>query len=175
MKSISRLTVPIRSYINMETCRRVSLSRRESEPESFSPPSRRATIDSMQTLTPALSESSYSTGSSSGPSSYSTNSTLSTAFVESKQLRSAVEENDFKRIEQLISQKTTEAEVSCNLRPFSRLLVFLIKRHLERRKQTVTPLNSNDPTESILESLRPLPSLYPAPQISRPSPPQSQS
>ena len=111
----------------METIRRVSLSRRESEPESFSPPSRQATIDStwsMQTLTPAYSESSYSTGSSSGPSSHSTNSTLSTALVESKPLRSAVEEKDFKRIEQLISQKTTEAEVSCNLRPFSRLLVF---------------------------------------------------
>ena len=66
----------------------------------------------MQTLTPELSESSYSTGSSSGSSSNSPNLTVSTDLVESTQLRSAVEENDSNRIELFIRQKTTEAEVS---------------------------------------------------------------
>ena len=162
----------------METFRRVSLSRRESELESFSPPSRQATIDStwsMQTLTPALSESSCPTGSSSGSSSHSTNLTLSTDLVESKQLRSAVGEKDFNRIEQLIGQKTTEAEVSSDSYPFSGLLVSLIERYRESRKRTATLLNSNDPTERIIESLRPLPSLHPSPQISRPVPPHFQS
>ena len=162
----------------METFRRVSLSRRESELESISPPSRQATIDSiwsMQTLTPALSESSYPTGSSSGSSSHSTNLTLSTELVESKQLRSAVEEKNSNRIEQLIGQKTTEAEVSFDSHPFSGLLVSLIERYREPRKRTATPLNSNDPTERIIESLRPLPSLHPSPQISRQVPPQVQS
>ena len=178
MRSLPRLTVPIHRYINMETFRRVSLSRRESEPESISPPSRQATIDStwsMQTLTPAFSESSYSTGSSFGSSSYSTSLTLSTDLVESKQLRSAVEEKDSKRIGQLIGQKTTEAEVSSDSHPFSGLLVSLIERYRERRKRTATPLNSNDPTERIIESLRPFPSLHLSPQISRPVPPHLQS
>ena len=147
MKSISRLTVPMPRYINVETLRRVSLSRRESELESLSPPSRQATIDStwsMNTLTPALyPESSYSTGSSSGSSSYSPSLTLSTDLVESKQLRSAVEEEDSKRIELLIRQTTTEAEVSSNSHPFLRLLVPLIERHLERRKRTATQVNTN--------------------------------
>ena len=166
MKSIPRLMVPIRRYINLEMFRRVSLSRRESEPESLSPPSRQATNDSSwssPTLTPSLSESSYSTGSSSGSSSYPPSLTLSTDLVESRQLRSAVEETDSERIEQLIRQTTTEAEVSSNSHPFS------------RRKRTATPLNSNDPTERIIESLGPLPSLHLSPQISRPVPPQFQS
>lgn len=145
MKSVPRLTAPIHRYIHIETFRRVSLSRRESEPESFSPPSRQATIDSilsMQTLTPTLcSESSYSNGSSSGSSDHSPSLALSTDFLESKQLRSAVEETDFERIEQLINQNTTEAEVSSNPHPFSRPLVSMIERYSERRKRTATPLN----------------------------------
>ena len=64
MKSIPRLMAPIPRCINLETFRRVSLSRPNSELESLSPPSRQATIDStlsMQTLTPTLyPESSYS-------------------------------------------------------------------------------------------------------------------
>ena len=165
MKLLPRLTILIHRYINIEILRRVSLPRPESEPESRSPPSRQATSDStwsMQTLTPALSESSCSTVSSSGSSSYPPSLTLSTDLVESKQLRSAVEETDSERIEQLIRQKTTEAEVSSNSHPFS------------RRKRTATPLNSNDPTERIIESLGPLPSLHLSPQISRPVPPRFQ-
>ena len=178
MKSLPRLTIPIHRCVNIETLRRVSLSRQESELESFSPPSRQATIDStwsMQTLTPALSESSSSTGSSSGSSSHPPNLTLPTDLVESEQLRFAVQEKDSKRIEQLIRQKTTEAEVSSNSHPFSRILVSLLEMYLQRGKRTATPLNSNDPTERNIESLRPLPSLLLSLQISRPVPPQFQS
>ena len=147
MKSIPRLIVPIPRYINLETLRRVSLSRQDSGLESLPPPSRQATINSvssMQTLTPTLyPESSYSSGSSSGSPSCSPSLALSTEFVESKQLRSAVEATDSKRIEQLIRQNTTEAEVSSNPHPFSPLLVSLIKRYRERRKRTATPLNAS--------------------------------
>ena len=100
----------------METFRRVSVNRRSSELEDFLPPSRQATIDSTwstSTLTPAMSsESTYSTGSSFGSTSSSPNKTSSTAFVASKQLRSAVQEEDSNLIEQLIGQTSTEAEVS---------------------------------------------------------------
>lgn len=100
----------------METFRRVSVNRRDSELEDFHPPSRRATIDStwsMSTLTPAMSsESAYSTESSPGSTSNSPNKTPSTVFVTSKQLRSAVQEDDNNLIEQLVSQTSTEAEVS---------------------------------------------------------------
>ena len=145
MKSVLRLTAPIYRYINIETLRRVSLPRRESELESLSALSCQATIDSTlseQTLTSTLySESSYSNGSSSGSSSYSPSLALSTDFLESKQLRSAIEETDSKRITQLICQDTTEAQVSSNPHPFLRLLVSLIERYSERRKHTATPLS----------------------------------
>ena len=64
-------------------------------------------------------------------------------MVESKQLRSAVEEMDFKRIEQLIKQNTTEDEVSSNPHSFLRLLVSVIERYLERQKQTAASLNAS--------------------------------
>lgn len=102
--------------IFMETLRRVSVNQRPPELEDLQPPSRRTTIDSnwsMSTLTPAMSsESTYSTGSSLGSTSSSPDKTPSTAFVASKQLRSAVQDGDSTLIEQLIGQTSTEAEVS---------------------------------------------------------------
>lgn len=130
MKSISRLTPPNHRHINLETLRRVSrgnpehepynsqkpLNRRDSELETIAPASTQDTVHSTwstQILTPALSpKSTDTTDSSSRSTSYSTNSSCSMTLVESKQLRSAVDENDSKRIEQLIRQKPTEGEVS---------------------------------------------------------------
>lgn len=127
-EAILRLTLPMSSYISLETLRVVSVIRRGSELEDFQPASRRATIDStwsMSTLAPALSsESTYSTGSSSGSTSNSPNSTRSTAFVKSKQLCAAVQEEDSKLIEQLIRQTSTEAEVSTLVR--TRFRVFCL-------------------------------------------------
>ena len=130
MKSISRLTPRNHRYVNLETLRHVirgnaehepsnsqkALNRRESDLETIAPASSQDTVDSTWSthiLTPALPpKSTYTTDSSSRSTSYSTSSSCSMTLVESKQLRSAVDENDSKRIEQLIRQTSTEGEVS---------------------------------------------------------------
>ena len=95
-------------------------NRQDSELESIAPATRRNTNDSIwstPTLTPALSPlSGFSTGSSSGSTSGSTDSSSAIVLVESKQLRSAVCEKDWKRIELLIRERTLESEVSALVR-----------------------------------------------------------
>ncbi|CAF9909963.1 hypothetical protein IMSHALPRED_008517 [Imshaugia aleurites] len=128
ISTIQCLQTSFNTHINLETLRRVSrgkaenepynsqtpLDRRDSELETIAPASSQGTVDltwSTQILTPTLSpKSTYTTDSSSRSTSYSTNSSRSVTLVESKQLRSAVDENDGKRIEQLIRQKPIEGE-----------------------------------------------------------------
>ena len=78
--------------------------------------SRQDTIDSAwstHTLTPALSpQSVYTTGSSSGSTSGSKDQSSAITLVGSNQLRSAVDEEDCRRIEQLLRERTREDEVS---------------------------------------------------------------
>ena len=123
--------------INLETLRRVSRrtakddivvphepqNRRDSEGENISLPSRQDTIGStwsMSTLTPAQSPESVS---SIGSRSTSRSITL----VESKQLRSAVNEGDSKCIKRLIGQRATEDDVSNALAPVLAPLAFDLK------------------------------------------------
>ena len=128
-KPMNQLTCTNHRHINLETLRRVSLGnaehephgskalskRRDSELESIAPVSRQNTIEtiwSSHTLTPFSPNSVFTTGSSSGSSSGSTNGSSGITLVASNQLRSAVDEKDSRRIEQLIRERTTEGEVS---------------------------------------------------------------
>ena len=134
--------LPDDRHISLETLRRVShgnaehepchfkepQDRRESDLESITPASRQdtfASTSSMQTLTPPSSpETINTTGSRSASSTSSMDSSRSIRLAESKQLRSAVEEKDGKRIEWLIGQRATEAEVSPELIPIFAPLCF---------------------------------------------------
>lgn len=105
--------------IGMETLRRVSRGSaehdrpqnpRSSMLEDISPPSRQDTVDStrsMSTVTSAQSPESVSTIRSTSSKTL-TNTSRSITLIESKQLRSAVDEGDSKYIERLIGQRATE-------------------------------------------------------------------
>ena len=124
----------------METLRRVSRgnakydlvvphepqNRRDSELEAISPPNRQDTINStwsMSTVTSAQPPESESTiGSRSTFSNTLANTPRSITLIESKPLRSAVDEGDSKYIERLIGQRAPEDDVSNVLAPILALL-----------------------------------------------------
>ena len=118
----------------METFRRVSRgsaehdrphNRRDSGLENIALPNRQDTIDSTWSMSTLTSPESASTiGSRSTSSRSLADTSRSITLVESKQLRSAVDEGDSKYIERLIGQRATEDDVSNVLAPVLAPLVF---------------------------------------------------
>ena len=159
MKLISRLTSTDCSLITLETHRRVSVTKPDNETQTAADSSfRRNTKDDSRSITSLETEegglhrqdTSWSaqtlvrppaSASMNGSSTRSTLSPHTLLFVDSAQLRSAVEEKDIPWVQRLIREGRSGSEVSACVREPSLSLSLKLVKPLYRHSSSFFPID----------------------------------